>query len=285
MDCVPATTNRGSFRMASNTAACWSSPRIVSLNPKRVSFSNPNASFYALKDTYDATQGSRWAWRSSTNRWNFSLPFSPTSNPCINSWEGIGCIHTNVANGVSCDVFNLTLMSYGLNGTLPASIGNLSALSVMNVAYNYLYGTIPSSILTPAALSALYLDNNRFSGSLPRGTATGCQQLQHYSTGNNKFARTIPTTWTSWVSLVTVDFSTNKLTGSLPPSIGGLTHLQYLNLSVNRSLSYQLQSLGKLQTLAACENKLAGTLPRYLNALTSLRTLVQKSHSCSISQH
>eukprot|EP01033_Poteriospumella_lacustris_P008041 gene8041-5788_t len=140
-------------------------------------------------------------------------------------------------------------MSYGLNGTLPTSIGNLSALSVMNVAYNYLYGTIPSSILTPAALSALYLDNNRFSGSLPRGTATGCQRLQHYSTGNNKFARIIPTTWTSW----------------------------YLNLSVNRivgSLPYQLQSLGKLQTLDASENKLAGTLPRYLNALTSLRTLV-----------
>jgi Leucine-rich repeat (LRR) protein len=48
-------------------------------------------------------------------------------------------------------------------------------------------------------------------------------------------------------------------------------------LSVNRivgSLPYQLQSLGKLQTLDASENKLAGTLPRYLNALTSLRTLV-----------
>lgn len=236
----------------------------------------PTKSYESLKDVYSATKGSQWKWRSSNHRWNFSVALSPSANPCVDMWEGIDCTFGNVQID-TCDVFNLTLVSYGLNGTLPSSIVNLTSLSVLDLTDNNLSGTIPPSILAISNLSILHLDDNHFEGSLPKGTTSDCRRLIQYTTRNNALIGSIPSTLTSWTSLVTIDFSGNKLSGSLPSSIGALSNLEYLNISINRiagSIPYQFQSLRKLQTMDASENKLAGTLPRYLNELTSLTTFV-----------
>lgn len=55
----------------------------------------------------------------------------------------------------------------GLLCELPASIGNATALQVINLENNALYGAIPTEIGNLTALKTLWLKNNMLSGKIP----------------------------------------------------------------------------------------------------------------------
>ena len=62
----------------------------------------------------------------------------------------------------------LDLSDNRLTGPLPASIGNMSGLEVLNVSYNSdLYGTLPSALGNLHNLTELLLHGNKFSGEVP----------------------------------------------------------------------------------------------------------------------
>ena len=54
-----------------------------------------------------------------------------------------------------------------LSGTIPAEIGNLSALTKLNLGGNSLSGTIPATFVSLTQLNTLNISSNAFSGALP----------------------------------------------------------------------------------------------------------------------
>ncbi|XP_027156876.1 probable LRR receptor-like serine/threonine-protein kinase At1g53430 [Coffea eugenioides] len=76
--------------------------------------------------------------------------------------------------------------------------------------------------------------------------------------------------------VVLIDLSGQDLTGSIPPEIGNLSHLESLYLrsnSLNGSIPNSFVKLSQLSELNLCDNKLGGPLPKFLPELKSLRSL------------
>ncbi|XP_042013360.1 receptor-like protein 36 isoform X2 [Salvia splendens] len=77
-------------------------------------------------------------------------------------------------------------------------------------------------------------------------------------------------------TFTTLDLSSNRFSGSIPPSIGNLNSLRYLNLSHNTLSGHIPPSLGSmslLESLDLSSNILDGKIPRELAKLTFLAKL------------
>ncbi len=106
----------------------------------------------ALVALYDATDGPNWTAR--TN-WTTEEPLS--------AWSSV----TTNAEG---RVTQLILGAKGLNGTLPTSLGDLTALELLNLRSNDLTGAVPSELVDLTHLASLVLNGNRaLTGPLPGG--------------------------------------------------------------------------------------------------------------------
>ena len=98
----------------------------------------------ALVDLYNSTNGPGWEDHSN---W--------LKGP-VETWHGIYLVDTRVNE--------IDLSFNNLNGKIPASIGNLTALGTLNLFSNQLSGSIPSSL---PPLYFLDLGENQLSGSIP----------------------------------------------------------------------------------------------------------------------
>ena len=106
----------------------------------------------ALIALYNATDGA--SWTTSTN-WNSDEPLS--------SWHGVT---TDAADRVT----ELALDGNGLQGSLPAALGDLSALERLDLRDNDLSGALPSALARLTNLTVLLLDRSRaLTGALPGG--------------------------------------------------------------------------------------------------------------------
>jgi hypothetical protein len=101
----------------------------------------------ALVDLFAATAGATWQ-----NKQNW---LASALSMC--SWYGVRCNNCSDAPGAPpCRVMALFLPNNKLVGALPASIGNLSAMTMLNLNTNALSGTVPASIARLQNLT--YLD-------------------------------------------------------------------------------------------------------------------------------
>jgi Leucine-rich repeat (LRR) protein len=101
----------------------------------------------ALVDLYNSTNGAGWMH---TTNWLTSAP--------ISSWYGV-----TVQSG-RVTVINLPYNN--LQGSIPNSIGNLSALTELHLDHNKLNGNIPASVNNLGNVWNLVLNNNQLSGDL-----------------------------------------------------------------------------------------------------------------------
>ena len=107
----------------------------------------------ALVALYNATDGAD-SWTTSTN-WTSAEPLS--------SWSGV----TTNSDGL---VTRLVLNNNGLDGTLPAALGDLTALEYLDLQNNALSGALPSALADLTNLTALLLTRSRaLTGPLPDG--------------------------------------------------------------------------------------------------------------------
>lgn len=120
---------------------------------------------YALADVYFATQLYLGAWAAALSApgatpdrgWAFSA-----TNYC--AWLGVGCAYATtgvqcVSDMLSgCVLRSLTLSGWGIAGSLPASLGNLSSLLQLAVDNNDLLGTIPPSLSSLTTLTMLCVE-------------------------------------------------------------------------------------------------------------------------------
>ncbi|CAK7346010.1 unnamed protein product [Dovyalis caffra] len=135
---------------------------------------------------------------------------------------------------------SLNLHRNQINGPIPSEIGSLTNLENLDLGSNKLVGSIrpmlgrlsnlritgpiPSEIGNLKNLDSLYLNSNYITGSIPFALDL-C---------SNRISGSIPTTLGSLSYLKDIDLSRNQIDGSIPVEIGNLANLVSLDLSLNK---------------------------------------------------
>ncbi|KAH0981148.1 hypothetical protein GBA52_008325 [Prunus armeniaca] len=147
----------------------------------------------------------------------------------------------------------LSLVSLGLWGPMPASIGHLSSLEILNVSTNYLSGTVPLQLSYLRNLQTLILDHNKFTGQVP-GWLRSLPVLAVLSLKNNMLNGSLPYSLASLQTLRVLCLSSNFLSGEVP-DLRNLTNLQVLDLEDNYFGPHFPSMPSKLVTLVLRKNK------------------------------
>ena len=185
-----------------------------------------------------------------------------SADRAITAWSGVTV--ASLPYGAPQRVTQLVLRSGSLNGSIPAALGDLSALRELRLQWNQLTGSIPAALGNLGQLTYLGLGGNRLTGAIPPelGAIGGTLRTLHL-TGPNPLPSGI------------------GLTGAIPPALGNLTGLQSLYLNGNRltgPIPTRLRWLTELQGLFLNRNQLTGAIPTQLGALTNLAELRLESN-------
>ena len=170
-----------------------------------------------LVELYDATNGRNWL---TSENWNTDAP--------LDDWYGV----STDANG---RVTELVLGGNELSGTIPAGLGTLANLRVLNLAFNDLRGAIPTAALGNLRnLETLDLGHMYgFSGGV-LADLTNLTKLKMLNLYGNGLSGPIPREFGDFTNLETLELSYNSLIDSIPSSLGDLANLSRLGLVGNR---------------------------------------------------
>ncbi|GAY65708.1 hypothetical protein CUMW_243160 [Citrus unshiu] len=157
----------------------------------------------------------------------------------------------------------LYLNNNSLSGKIPRWLGNLKGLKHIIMPENHLEGPIPMEFCQLYSLQLLDISDNNISGSLP-----SCFHLlsieQVHLSKNMLHGQLKRGTFFNCSSLVTLDLSYNRLNGSIPNWVDGLSQLRHLILGHNNlegEVPVQLCGLNQLQLLDLSNNNLHGHIP------------------------
>ncbi|GLT26044.1 hypothetical protein SLA2020_011340 [Shorea laevis] len=233
---------------------------------------------------------------------NWSSPLQQLYLRCMNCGrrlpESIGDLKSLQFLSLECN----------LKGSIPASIGNLSQLTDLDLYSSNLSGQIPPSLANLTQLTSLDLSDNQFSGPIPFH-ASRFSKLRTLDLSSNLLNGTLP----PWIftlplleslylnhnqfqgqinqfqqnSLTWLDLSNNKLQGSIPNSIANLVNLSYLDLSSNHFNDLvepdMFSALQNLETIFLSDNNLS--LRMNVNVNFTLPKLSDVSFSsCNLSE-
>jgi hypothetical protein len=159
-----------------------------------------------------------------------------------------------------------------LTGSIPATLGNLTALQGLYASNNRLTGSIPVELCSLPNLGYIYLDNNLLTGSIPPelGSMPNLRQIFLYSNG---LSGSIPPELGNATGLTWIVLRYNQLSGEIPVELGNLVNLQSLRLSHNQlsgEIPDTLGNLTELWEMLINANQLTGPIPTSLVNLTAL---------------
>ena len=211
----------------------------------------------ALVAFYNATSGANWA---DNTGWLTNAP--------LGQWYG-------VTTDDSGRVTELILNDNGLSGSIPAVLGNLSSLKVLNLANPRL--TCRRSSGQRWVCTSTLPAPNRLTGAIPADLAR-LANLEQLALGGNQLSGTIPAWLGNLSKLERLSLRGNQLTGTIPADLGRLTNLRFLRLSFNpmdenTPLPTWLTSLSQLTQIELNGLDLTGVVPPGLARLTNLNTL------------
>ena len=235
-------------------------PSTLTSDPSNEVSASPNAlgvpkiEYDALLALYDSTDGDNWA--DSTNWLADTAP-----------WFGV-----YTENG---HVVELWLDNNQLSGPIPAALGNLANLRLLQLSDNQLSGDIPVELGGLTNLIYLWMGGNQLAGAIPAELG-GLMNLQSLSLSANQLTGGIPSEIGALSKLNDLWLDRNQLSGSIPPSLGGLASLHILQLSDNKfsgSIPVELANLTDLTNLWMSNNQLSGPIPAGLGDLAALESL------------
>lgn len=151
-------------------------------------------------------------------------------------------------------------------GSIPAEIGNLTNLKVLNFARCGFTGELPATLGNLKSIDRMDLSQCRFTGSIPASLGK-LQQLTWLALCNNQLSGTIPTELCNALKLNDLILSDNQLTGSIPSNIGQLSELGYLGVENNRltgAIPTSIEDILHLGIFYAYNNQLSGSIPSQL---------------------
>ena len=146
----------------------------------------------------------------------------------------------------------------GVTGSLPPELGSLNKLRVLNLAYNSLTDSIPEELGNLSSLEILDLGYNILSGPIPEELG----RLRALKILNLCFNRRADRQGRI----------TEGIAGGLPPALGNLENLEFLNLRSNSFSGPIPPELGRLSSLTTLD--LSQNARFALNATTGLTVRV-----------
>uniref|UniRef100_A0A453CQD8 non-specific serine/threonine protein kinase n=1 Tax=Aegilops tauschii subsp. strangulata TaxID=200361 RepID=A0A453CQD8_AEGTS len=199
----------------------------------------------------------------------------PNFNPAIK------CL-CSTGNASLCRITRLKIYALDAVGPIPEELWNLTSLTNLNLAQNYLTGPIPSFIGNLAQMQYLSLGINALSGPLPKelGNLTNLVSL---GIGSNKFNGSLPSELGNLAKLEQMYIDSAGLTGPLPASLSKLTKMKILWASDNDFTGQIPDYIGSwsLTELRFQGNSFEGPIPATLSNLAQLTSLVLRN--CRIS--
>ncbi|XP_062007566.1 probable LRR receptor-like serine/threonine-protein kinase At3g47570 [Rosa rugosa] len=195
---------------------------------------------------------------------NMILTNWSTTTPICN-WVGVicGARHHRVAE--------LNLSYFGLVGTIPPELGNLSLLVDLDIQNNSFQGTLPDELTHLRRLKFINLGYNKFMGVIPSWFGS-LSKLQGFMLFGNQFASSIPAAIFNLSALQIFNLSHNQLSGRIPREIRNLTTLKAINLDYNNFIEIpnEIGTLNQLEELFVQNNALKGPIPMGFFNMSSL---------------
>ena len=211
--------------------------------------------------------------------WSASLPMT--------SWDGA------TVEGTPARVTVLSLRNRGLAGTIPAQLGNLTALRGLSLSTtaevcqgnvcrdteeherNRLTGPIPSDLGRLSKLEWLSLSRNELTGPIP-ADLSNLTSLSLLALGGNQLTGPVPTWLGGLTNLEGLYLWGNKLSGPTPTELGNLANLKWLELGSNQlsgTVPADIGNIANLERLTLHQNQLSGQIPTQLGSLSNLQVL------------
>ncbi|XP_062007600.1 putative receptor-like protein kinase At3g47110 [Rosa rugosa] len=195
---------------------------------------------------------------------NMILTNWSTTTPICN-WVGVicGARHHRVAE--------LNLSYFGLVGTIPPELGNLSLLVDLDIQNNSFQGTLPDELTRLRRLKFINLGYNKFMGVIPSWFGS-LSKLQGFMLFGNQFASSIPAAIFNLSALQIFNLSHNQLSGRISREIRNLTTLKAINLDYNNFIEIpnEIGTLNQLEELFVQNNALKGPIPMVVFNMSSL---------------
>ncbi|KAF3779214.1 LRR receptor-like serine/threonine-protein kinase [Nymphaea thermarum] len=171
-----------------------------------------------------------------------------------------------------------------LGGEVSRSVGSLTELRVLSLAFNELSGGIPPEISSLHQLEVLDLSYNRLFGLIPR-QISGCLGLSYLNLAGNQLNGTVPGSLGSLPRLRGLFLEFNRLSGWIPEELGrSCGYLERLHLAGNLlvgSIPTTLGNCRNLRSLLLFSNLLDGSIPVELGRISALETLDVSRNSLS----
>ncbi|URE20777.1 LRR receptor-like serine threonine-protein kinase [Musa troglodytarum] len=176
---------------------------------------------------------------------------------------------------------NLYLAQNYLTGPLPAFIGNLTGLQYLSVGTTALSGGIPKELGKLTNLLSLYVSSCGASGEFP-STISGLKNLKTLWLSNNNFTGKIPDF--SRTNITTLRMQGNSFEGSIPSGLSRMINMVDLRISDiqkgSSSLAF-ISNLTSLSTLILRNCKISDIIPSNFSQYTSLQKLFLGNNNLS----
>uniref|UniRef100_A0A453AEK7 LRR receptor-like serine/threonine-protein kinase n=1 Tax=Aegilops tauschii subsp. strangulata TaxID=200361 RepID=A0A453AEK7_AEGTS len=196
-----------------------------------------------ILDGASSFSGNLWAIHLGNNKFEGTLPRNLSGNVqimdlhdnkmsgeldtslwCLPSLQALSLANNGLTGGIHPEISTLTdLMMLDLSGNyftgrLP-NCGTMVYLTFLSVSGNSLSGS-PGAFFNSSYITALDLSNNQFTGNLE--WAQHLSQVSVLLLSRNKFEGHISSNFCHLQYLSIIDISHNRLSGSVPPCIGGI---------------------------------------------------------------
>ena len=163
----------------------------------------------ALVALYDSTDGDNW---DNNDGW-LEAP--------VSEWHGVTVSGDRV---VSLYLAGLYGDPFGLSGSLPPEMGDLTALQNLNLRHNQLTGEIPPELSQLSSLEGLFFRYNQLTGQIP-SELSQLSNLEVLWLDKNQLTGQIPPELSQLSSLERLSLNNNQLTGAIPVSFTNLTSM------------------------------------------------------------
>jgi len=164
-----------------------------------------------LLDLYISTDGENWI-----NTWDL--------NKTASEWHGI-IIKDNKVTGIS-------LLFNNMVGELPATIGSLDYLEILELSFNKLHGSIPTEIGDLENLKIVAFNGNDLTGRIPPSLGN-LNQLTQLHLSSNQLTGKIPETLINLNNLEVLNVFDNDLSGKIPSQLAYTRSLRELIVAEN----------------------------------------------------